>query len=170
MSSLNNIYWLISRTTNCRLYSNISQILQLYKVWGHYNRFDSMKSLGVYYWYVKMPRCGCVEHGLQYITFYAQQHIAHLAACTGPLLVRKEPLGAPAFVKLAYSFEGLGTCGFHIQLSDSQTNSIWLYEKIPNIEAPAMPGHMHHSVIMETFKLKYIFNFFGSLWRFGFNC
>ena len=27
-----------------------------------YNKFDSMESLGVYYWYVKMSRCGCVEH------------------------------------------------------------------------------------------------------------
>ena len=60
----------ISRTINCRLYSNISQILLLYKVWGYYNKFDSMKSLGVYYRYVKMPRCGCMEHGLEYITFF----------------------------------------------------------------------------------------------------
>ena len=43
-----------------------------------------MKSLGVYYWYVQMPLCGCVEHGAEYITFYAQKYIAHLAACSGP--------------------------------------------------------------------------------------
>ena len=30
-----------------------------------------MKSFGVYYCYVKMPWCGCVEHGLEYIMFYA---------------------------------------------------------------------------------------------------
>ena len=39
---------------------------------GYYNKFDSMKSFGVYYWYVKMPRCGCVQHGSEYITFYVQ--------------------------------------------------------------------------------------------------
>ena len=57
------------RSTNCRLYSNISQILLLYKAWGYHNKFDSMKSLGVYYWCVKMSQCRCVGHGLEYITF-----------------------------------------------------------------------------------------------------
>ena len=53
--------------TNSLLYCNITQILLLYKVWGYYmyNKCDSRKSLGVYYWYVKVPRCGCVEHGLK---------------------------------------------------------------------------------------------------------
>ena len=36
-----------------------------------------MESLGVYYWYVKMPRRGCVEHGLEYITFYVKKNIVH---------------------------------------------------------------------------------------------
>ena len=30
------------------------------------------KSLKVCYWYVKIPWCGCVEHGLEYIKFYVQ--------------------------------------------------------------------------------------------------
>ena len=68
----------------------------------YYNKFDSMKSLGVYYGYVKMAHCGCVEHGLEYITFYVQKHIAHLVACSGPQLVCDRPLGAPTFVKVAY--------------------------------------------------------------------
>ena len=72
VSSPNNIYELISRTTNCRLYSNISQIVLLYKTWGYYNKFESTKSWGLCYWYVKMPWCGCMEHGLEYITFYVQ--------------------------------------------------------------------------------------------------
>ena len=38
-----------------------------------------MKTLGVCYWYVKMRRCGRVEHGLEYM-FYVQKHIVHLAA------------------------------------------------------------------------------------------
>ena len=36
--------WVI--TTNCRLYSNISQILLLYKTWGYHNNFDSTRSSG----------------------------------------------------------------------------------------------------------------------------
>ena len=70
----------LARTTNCRLYSNNSQIWLLHKTWGYYNEFESMKSLPVCCWYVKMPQCGCVEHGLAYITFYVQKHIAHLVA------------------------------------------------------------------------------------------
>ena len=46
----------------------------------------SMTSLEVYYWYVKMPRCGCVWYGLEYFSFYDSWR----------------PLGAPAFLKLAY--------------------------------------------------------------------
>ena len=46
----------ISRTTNCRLYSNISQ----------------------------NAKVRCVEHELEYITFYVQKHIAYLAASSGP--------------------------------------------------------------------------------------
>ena len=32
-----------------------------------------MKSLGVYYWYVKIPQCGYMEHGLEYIMFYVKK-------------------------------------------------------------------------------------------------
>ena len=38
----------------------------IYEIWLY-------EILGVYYWYVKMPRCGCVEHGLEYIMFHVQQ-------------------------------------------------------------------------------------------------
>ena len=61
-----------------------------------------MKSLGVYYWYVKKPRCRYVEYGLEHFSYYVQKHIAHLAACYGPPLFRDGPLGASAFVKLTY--------------------------------------------------------------------
>ena len=63
-----------------------------------------MKSLGVYYWYVEMLRCGYVEHGLEYFSFYVQKHLAHLAdrSVLDPPLVRDGPLGAPAFLKLVY--------------------------------------------------------------------
>ena len=53
------------------------------KYWGYHNKTASMKSLGVYYWYVKMPGRGYVEHRLEYFAFYVQKHIAHLTACSG---------------------------------------------------------------------------------------
>ena len=85
MSSPNNVYQLISRTTNCRLYSNISQILLLYiKYGGIIKNLTPWNPWGVFYWYVKMPRFGGVEHGLKYVMFYVQKHIAYLAACSGP--------------------------------------------------------------------------------------
>ena len=34
-----------------------------------------MKSMGAYYWYVKIPQCGYMEYGLKYIAFYVQKHI-----------------------------------------------------------------------------------------------
>ena len=37
-----------------------------------------MKSLGICYWYVKMPQCGYVEHGSEYFSIDVQKHIAHL--------------------------------------------------------------------------------------------
>ena len=40
-----------------------------------------------------------MEHGLEYITFYVQKDIAHLAAGSGPPLVRDGP---PTYMKLAY--------------------------------------------------------------------
>ena len=61
-----------------------------------------MKSLGVYYWYIKIPQGGNVEHWLEYITCYVQKHIAHLAMCSNPQLVRDNLLGARAIVRVAY--------------------------------------------------------------------
>ena len=60
MSSLNNVYLL--RTTNYRLYSNISQVLLLYQTKGYFNKFDSMKPLGVYYFNVIIPHPVASEH------------------------------------------------------------------------------------------------------------
>ena len=47
-----------------------------------------------------MLRCGCVEHGLECITFYVQKHTAPLAVCSGPPLVWDGSLEAPVFVRL----------------------------------------------------------------------
>ena len=46
------------RTTNRRLYRNILQIWPLYTTWGCYNKFESMKSLGVCYWLSKYHGAG----------------------------------------------------------------------------------------------------------------
>ena len=86
-------------------------MLLLYKSWRYYYKFDSKKSLGVYCRYVKMPLCSCEEHGLGYVTFYVQKHITHLVACSGSTLARYGPLGAPAFVTLAYWSNGSRSLG-----------------------------------------------------------
>ena len=82
--------------------SNVSQILLLYKKWGYCNEFYSAKLLGVCYWCVKIPQCGYMGHGLKLISFYVQKHIAALAMCHNPPLVRDKPLGVPTSVKLVY--------------------------------------------------------------------
>ena len=46
-----------------------------------------------------------MEHGLKYITFYVQKHIAPLAMCYNLPLVRDKPLAAPIFVRLVYFVE-----------------------------------------------------------------
>ena len=58
--------------------------------------------IGAYYWYVKIPQCGYVEHGLKDIAFYVQKHITHRTVYFNFPLVRDKPLGAPAFVRLVY--------------------------------------------------------------------
>ena len=68
------------------MYSNISQILLLYKMGGYYNKFDSMKSIGIYYLCVKMPKCRYMEHGLKHITFDVQKLLAPLPMCYNPPL------------------------------------------------------------------------------------
>ena len=79
-------------TNNCRFYSNISWILLLHKTWGNYNKFNFTKSLRVYYWHVKMPQCGYMEHGLKDIKCSVQKHIAPWAICYNSPLVCDQPL------------------------------------------------------------------------------
>ena len=52
--------------------------------------------------YVKIPCCGYMEHGLEYITFYVHKHMTSLAICSGFPLVRDGPIRAPWFVISAY--------------------------------------------------------------------
>ena len=84
------------------MYSNISQILLLYKTWWYYNKFDSTKSLGVCYWSVKIPQCSYMGLGLKLIMFYVQKHMTTLEICHNHLPVHNKPLGVPASVNLIY--------------------------------------------------------------------
>ena len=43
-----------------------------------------------------------MEHGLEYIAFYVQKYIALVAIRSNPQVDRDKPLGAPAFMRLAY--------------------------------------------------------------------
>ena len=52
--------------TNFLLYGNISALQNM----GYYNKLNFTKSLGVYYWYVKMPQCGYMEHRLKDVVMF----------------------------------------------------------------------------------------------------
>ena len=84
------------------MYSNISQILLLYKTWRYDNQFDSPKSLGVCYWCVKIPQCGYMDHELKHISFYVQKRVVAMGMCYNPALVRNKPLRSPSSVKWVY--------------------------------------------------------------------
>ena len=103
------------------MYSNISQIMLLYKTWRYYNKFDSPKSLGVCYWCVRIRQCGYMEHGLKHISFYVQKQIVAMGMCYNPALVRNKPLGAPESVKLVHSI-----CIFILL----ETLTLWLHKKV----------------------------------------
>ena len=68
----------------------------------YYHKIDSMKSMGVCYWCVKIPQCWYMEHGLKDIAFYFQKHITPCTVVITSLLVRDKPLGSPASVKQVY--------------------------------------------------------------------
>ena len=69
---------------------------------GYYNKFDSTKSMGAYYWYVKIPQWWYMDHGLKDIAFYVQKQIAHWAVCYNYPLVRDKPIGTAAYVRVIY--------------------------------------------------------------------
>ena len=74
VSRPNYVYRSYVITTNCRFYISIQQILRLFKTWVSYNKLDSMKSLGVYYWYDKIPQRGYMEHGLKILDVTLKMH------------------------------------------------------------------------------------------------
>ena len=80
VSSSNNVYLLINRTTNCWLYSNMPQILLLYiKYGGIITNFIRWNPCGILLIW-KRPQWGCVEHVLKYFSFYVKKRTVHLAA------------------------------------------------------------------------------------------
>ena len=60
----------------------------------YYNKFDFEILRDML---LKIIQSGYMDHGLEHITFYVK-HMAYLVVYSGPLLVRDQPLGAPAFV------------------------------------------------------------------------
>ena len=56
-----------------------------------------MKLLRIYYWYVKIPQCRYIDHGLKDMKCYVKKHMVPRAICYNPPLVRNKPLGAPAY-------------------------------------------------------------------------
>ena len=68
-----------------------------------------MKSMGSYYWYVKIPQCRYMEYGSKDIALYVQKHMKLRAVCQNFPLLRDKLLGAPASVRRVYwlSPEGL---------------------------------------------------------------
>ena len=141
------------------MYSNISQILLLYKTWGHYNKFEPSRSLGVCYWCVEISKCGYMGHGLKLIIFYVQKHIAALEMCHNQPLVRDKLLGAPAFVKLVYSQHFFAM--FHLPISIMKMSPYhirWSYA--------------HHIIIMGNFlyleisvTVNYRYSRYKSIWN-----
>ena len=73
------------------MYSNISQILLVYKMWEYYNKFTSMKSFRGILLMCQIQQCGYMEHALKSITFYVQKHITLLTMYYNPPLVHNEP-------------------------------------------------------------------------------
>ena len=74
------------------MYSNISQILLIYKSGGIYNKFDIRNHGVICRWCVKITQCRYMGHGLK-LMFYVQKHITALEMCHNQPLVYDKPLG-----------------------------------------------------------------------------
>ena len=104
------------------MYSNISQVLLLYKMWN-YNKFVSTKSLG-YVTDVSKFHNGYMEHGLEHITFYVNKHIAALVRYYNPGLIRNKPLGCLHLWNWSIHWDCFtGTGAISIGLPQCQRNS-----------------------------------------------
>ena len=103
VSCLNNVNYLIFYNNQLTVLEQYFKILLLCKTWGYYNKFDSTKSIGAYYWYVKKQQSGYMEHGLKDIAFYVKKHLAPRAVCYDFPLVRDKTLWPPAYVRVVYT-------------------------------------------------------------------
>ena len=68
--------------------------------WYYQNKFDIIKSLGVYYWYVNIPQCGYMEHGSEYTLLrfmYSKANLRDLIAATGLVILLKLDLNRRFF-------------------------------------------------------------------------
>ena len=83
------------------MYGNISQILLLYKTCWYYNKFDYEIIGGML---LMCQNTTMQVYGAWIKTYYVlcPKHLAALARCHNPALVRDKPLGVPASVKLVY--------------------------------------------------------------------
>ena len=103
-----------------------------------------------------------MEHGLNYITLYVQKHIASLAMCYNPSLVRDKPLGAPIFVKLVYSEGEEGNISATIRRSFRATqnipktlvSNIWNFKQLGQSELRIMTDRfeIEHWLVTNHFK------------------
>ena len=119
------------------VYSNISQILLLYLTRYH-NKFDSMKSLGVCYCYVKIPHFGYIKHRSEHITCYVKKHMALLGVCSGHPLVHDQPLGTPAFPRVANSLWYSPIKTLHLPgTAYTSTSCSTRYETLSNVKRPS---------------------------------
>ena len=102
VSSLNNLNYVIHYKNQPTIVEeNFTNIVAIYKTWGIITNL-TMKSMGIYYLYVKHHNAGIWSMDKKHIVFFVQKHIAHRTVCYNFPLVHDKPLGAPTFVKLIY--------------------------------------------------------------------
>ena len=96
--------WVI--TTHCRLYSNISQILLLYKTWQYYIKFD-YEIIGGTLLMCQNTTMGVNGASIIRYSIYVQKHITPctVASVITSLLVHDKLLGTPTSVKWVYYYK-----------------------------------------------------------------
>ena len=69
VSSLNNVNKLKRYNYQLTVVEQFFASITATQNMGYYNKFDSTKSMGAYCYYVKIPQCGYMEHGLKILRF-----------------------------------------------------------------------------------------------------
>ena len=83
-------------TTNCGLYSNISQILLLYKTWGYHNNFDFTRSSGACYDVSKYHNAGIWSMDYRYCILCSKTY--NTSRSLSQLLAGKQQTGRGACI------------------------------------------------------------------------